>query len=247
MKIRFFAALIILHIIIAVNLSAAKKMPKNTTNIDTPTAYTLNRGVYLLSITAYDNGGIEWKSFIGLTNFFYFGISLDIQNFIGKSNIRLNIPGVVAKLKIIRGNEHFPLSISIGYDSFYLGSYGTVENSVNELDRLVYGAYLVLSHPIYLFGSTQYLSYGYRLPMQPHFVPSDSSYFVAFDVPFTKEFRAKLEIEKVFWNFSSPEDWLYNLGLRYTYMRRFSIEFNLIFQYGEIPNRVLKIIYNDRF
>jgi len=247
MKIRILVTLFILHILLAVNLSAALKMPKNTYGIDTPTAFTLNRGVYSIAITAYDNGGVEWKSFIGLTNFFYFGVSLDIQNVIGKRPIKFNIPGVVAKLKIIRGNKSFPLSISMGYDSFYLGPYGTVANEVNTLDRLVYGAYVVLSHPIYLFGSTQYLSYGYRLPMQPRFVPSDSSYFAAFDVPFTKEFRAKLEIEKVFWNFSRPQDWLYNVGLRYTYMRRFSIEFNVIFQYGEIPNRVLKIIYNDRF
>ena len=108
-------------IILCTHSVYAQYYVRNTTVIDTPTAYTIARGTYQLSFLGYDNGGVELKAFIGLHNNFFLGASLDIQNAIGKDDPDPNVPGVVGKLKFTDGWEMFPISFAIGYDSFYIG------------------------------------------------------------------------------------------------------------------------------
>ena len=47
----------------------------NSVVIDTPTAYTVERGSYHFMVLGYDNGGIEMKTFIGLHDNLYLGVS----------------------------------------------------------------------------------------------------------------------------------------------------------------------------
>ncbi len=220
---------------------------KSTTGIDTPTAFTIQRGMYQVAFLGYDNGGVELKTIIGLHDLLFLGISFDMQNAIGKGDPEPNIPGVIARLRITEGWPAFPVSIAFGYDSFYIGSIGKSENSYNELNRMVYGPYLALTNPIYLFDSEQYVSYGIRVPTQPSYVPGDTSYFLCFDVPLGEAFRVKAEAERVYYNFRRHEDWLLNFGLRYTYLEQVGIEFDLMLQNDQKPNRIIRIIYNDEF
>ncbi len=216
---------------------------RNLTNIDSPTAFTLGRGNYALSLMGYDNGGIEIKTLLGLHDMLFLGVSLDFQNAIGSETPKLNVPGVVARLKFTDGWDSWPISIAAGYDSFYIGRQGMRENSSNEVDRVIYGPYIAFTKPIYLLGGEQYVSYGFRMPTQPDYEPDESSYFLALDFPLNDMFRVKTEIERVFWDFRDGDEWLFNFGMRYTYMQRLGIEFDFLYQPGESINRILKIEY----
>ncbi len=220
---------------------------KNTSGIDTPTAYTIDRGMYQVKFLGYDSGGVELKTIIGLHNNLFLGVSLDMQNLIGKERSKPNIPGVIARLKITDGWPLLPLSIAVGYDSFYYGSLGKRENGSNELNRMIYGPYLAFTNPIYLFGGEQFASYGVRVPTQPDYVPGDTSYFLCFDIPLGESFRFKTETERVYYNFKRKEDWLLNFGLRYTYLGQLGVEFDVMLQDNESPNRIIRIIYSDEF
>ncbi|NMB63985.1 MAG: hypothetical protein GYA16_03860 [Spirochaetes bacterium] len=220
---------------------------RNTTVIDTPTAYTIARGTYQLSFLGYDNGGVELKAFIGLHNNFFLGASLDIQNAIGKDDPDPNVPGVVGKIKFTDGWEMFPISFAIGYDSFYIGEEGKTYNSKNELNQMIYGPYFVITKPIYLFNDEQHIHFGMRIPTQPEYVPEDTSYFLALDIPLGEIFIFKAEMERVYYNFDRADEWLYNVVMRYSYMQRLGIEFDVLFQKDENPNRIIRIEYINEF
>ncbi|MGQ9842900.1 MAG: hypothetical protein ACUVRK_04970 [Spirochaetota bacterium] len=220
---------------------------RNTTVIDTPTAYTIARGTYQLSFLGYDNGGVELKAFIGLHNNFFLGASLDIQSAIGKDDPNPNVPGVVGKIKFTDGWEMFPISFAIGYDSFYIGEEGRTYNNKNELNRIIYGPYFVITKPIYLFNDEQHIHFGMRIPTQPEYIPEDTSYFLALDIPLGEIFIFKAEMERVYYNFERVKEWLYNIGMRYSYLQRLGIEFDILFQKDENPNRIIRIEYINEF
>ena len=108
-------------LIIASALSVSAQT-KTTMVIDTPTAFTIARGTYQVSMLAYDEGGAELKTFIGLHDNLYLGLSVDVQHAIGRDKPEPNVPGVIARLKFTDGWPTFPISIACGYDSFYMGS-----------------------------------------------------------------------------------------------------------------------------
>ena len=220
---------------------------RNVVNIDTPTAFTVGRGNYNVSLLEYDNGGIELKTLIGLHENLFLGVSFDVQNAIGRDTPKANIPGVIARIKFTDGWESWPISIAVGYDSFFIGEQGKEENTGNPLNRMIYGPYMAITKPIYLFDDEQYLSYGLRMPTQPDFMPDDTSYYLALDFPLSSMFRFKAEIERVYWDFRDPDEWLFNMGLRYTYMDQLGIEFDFLFQNDEGCNRILRIEYHDHF
>ena len=97
--------------------------------INSPTAFTLPRAGFDVSMLAYDRGGMEFKTIVGVHDAIFIGVSLDVDHAVGKEKADANTPGVVAKLKLTDGWESFPISIALGYDSFYIGAYGKVESS----------------------------------------------------------------------------------------------------------------------
>ena len=227
--------------------SLAKAQMKSIKTIDTPTAFTIGRGSYGVSMMAYDRGGFEFSTIVGLIDMFYFGVSLDFQNVIGQEKPQLNVPGVVAKLKIMDSIFGIPFFMAIGYDSFYIAGDGLRENTPNTVDRVIFGPYLVITQPIYLLRGEQYVSYGFRLPAQPLYVPDESSYFIALDFPITEGFFLKAEIERIFWNFRDPDHWLYNFGARCVFAGKLAIEFDFLWRPRENLNRVLRIEYRGHF
>lgn len=224
---------------------------KQTVIIDTPTAFTISRGTYKLSLLEYDNGGMEFKTFLGLHDIVFLGVSFDVQNAIGKDKPSFNVPGVIARLKFTDGSEMLPIAIAAGYDSFYTGSEGReidmTEDEEDDLNRVIYGPYFVFTGSIYLFDSEQYLSAGVRTPTQPDYKPDNTSYFTSIDIPLGELFRFQFEMERVFWNFRDRGDWLYNAGIKYNYLDMIGFEIAVIMERGEKPNRVIRIEYHDEF
>ena len=235
----------------------AQSYVRNTTVIDTPTAYTITRGTYQVSVLGYDRGGVEFKTFIGLHDNLFLGISLDVQNAIGKEKTEPNVPGVVAKIKFTDGWERFPISFAVGYDSFYIGQQGRVMNNTteenqgeftdNELNRMIYGPYFVVTKPIYLLDDEQHINFGMRVPSQPNYVPGDTSYFLSLDIPMGQYIVLKAEGERVYYDFSRPSEWLFNTGLRFSYLNRLGIEFAFLFQSGEQVHRILRVDFRNEF
>ncbi len=245
-KIIFFILITVFIITCSLPLSAQYYV-RNTTVIDTPSAYTIARGTYQVSFLGYENGGVELKSFIGLHDNFFMGVSVDMQNAIGKDDIEPNVPGVIAKLKFTDGWEMFPISFAIGYDSFYIGQEGKTYNATNELNRMIYGPYAVITKPIYLFNDEQHFHFGIRVPTQPDYVPEDTSYFVSLDIPLGEYFVFKAESERIYYNFGRTDEWLYNVGMRYSYMYQLGIEFDVLLQNDEPANRIIRIEYSNEF
>jgi hypothetical protein len=234
-------------VLISNNFAFSQNSSRNNIVIDTPTAYTLNRGMYQMSFLAYDNGGIELKAIMGLHDNFYLGASFDIQDALGKKDPEAHAPGVVAKIKFTDGWERFPISLAIGYDSFYIGQEGKTYNNENKLNRMIYGPYFVVTKPIYLLDDEQHVHFGMRVPMQPDYVPEDTSYFVSFDFPIGKSLTFKTETERIYYDLSRRKEWLLNIGLKYSYLNHIGVEFDILMQKKDRGNRILRFEYNDEF
>ncbi len=220
---------------------------RNIVAIDTPSAFTIERGTYHVSMLGYEGGGIELKTLIGLHDNLYLGVSLDLQNAIGTEDPKPNIPGVIARIKLTDGWESWPISIALGYDSFFIGRQGIAGNADNDYNQMIYGPYLAVTKPIYLLGGEQYMSFGVRVPVQPYADGNDTSYYFALDIPLGSFFRVKGEVERIYWNLRDSEDWLFNFGFRYTYMDALSLELDFLYQPGETMSRIVRIEYRNRF
>lgn len=220
---------------------------KQTSVIDTPTAFTIAKGTYKVSLLEYDNGGMEFKTFLGLHDIIYLGVSLDVQSAIGRDEPEFNVPGVIAKLKFTDGHEAFPIAIAAGYDSFYTGYEGKEHNVKNDVNRVIYGPYLVFTGSIYLLDSEQYLSVGVRTPTQPDYKPDNTSYFTSLDIPMGEFFRFQFEVERVYWNFRDVGDWLFNPGIKFNYFDQVYFTFGVMFEDDEKPNRIIRFEYHGEF
>jgi hypothetical protein len=268
MRIKIFLS-VFLFLILSVSVVQAQQFQRYTTVIDTPTAFTIPRGTYQLGLLAYDSGGLELKTVVGLTDMFYMGISFDMEHAVGREEPKPNIPGVIAKFKITDGPESFPVSLALGYDSFYMGATGKVTETVttessgsvldgsgtetttktttDPLNRMIYGPYFVITKPIYILDEEQHISGGFRVPAQPEYNPDDSSYFLSVDVPLGQYFTVMAETERIYWNFSRSEQWLYNFGFRYNIFTKVGLELDFMIERDQTPNRVVRIEYMDEF
>ena len=220
---------------------------KQTLVMNTPTAFTIAKGTYKISFLEYDNGGMELKTYLGLHDILFLGVSVDVQSAIGRDKPEFNVPGVIAKIKFTNGTKKFPIAIAAGYDSFFVGYDGVRENEENELDRVIYGPYLVFTGSIYLFDSVQFISLGIRTPTQPYYTPDKTSYFTSLDIPLGGFFRFEAGVERLYWNFKKHEEWLYSVGLKFIYHENIAIEFAAIMQEHMKPNRVLRVEYHGQF
>lgn len=220
---------------------------KSINVVDTPTAFTVGRGTYLISTLFYDRGGLELKSVIGLHDNIDLGVSFDVQDLIGTETPQPNIPGVIARFQFTDHIGSFPLAIALGYDTLYLGRSGKCKDAPEKYNRVIFGPYVAATHTIYLFDNEQFISYGFRMPVQPVFEPEDTSYFLSFDVPLHYTFRIKNELERVYYDFRDPENWLVNIAARYTYMDQLSIEVGCLVRMDGTVNRVVRLEYHGEF
>ena len=244
MRLVFNFKIIVLIILLPALLFA---QGKQTVVMNTPTAFTIAKGTYKVSFLEYDNGGMEFKTYLGLHDILFLGVSFDVQSAIGRDKPEFNVPGVIAKLKFTDGWDKLPIAIAIGYDSFFVGYDGVRENNENELDRVIYGPYLVFTGSIYLFDSEQYVNVGIRTPTQPYYTPDRSSYFASLDIPLGDFFRLEGGVERLYWNFKKHEEWLYSAGLKFNYYDHIAIEMAVIMQEEMRPNRVIRIEYHGQF
>ena len=243
-KVKIFLSIQLLFFLLVKPISG---IVPNFDIIDTPTAATLPKASYHLSLWAYGNGGLLSKAIMGLTDNIFLGVSFDVENAVGSGDIGFNVPGVAARFKLTDGWKNFPLLVSVGYDFFYTGVNEKLRDpNRNPLMRNIYGSYLSFSKPVFMFGAEQHFSWGIRVPMQPDYEPNNSEFFVSFDFPMGN-IMPMIELEKVFFDKNRFDEVLINLGLRLLASDNISIEFNFFFNKNEPVNRMVVFEYMDNF
>ncbi len=214
--------------------------------IDSITAVTIPRASYDIGLTAHDNGSLQIKAILGLHDNIYIGASFNMENLIGGGIITPNIPGVIAKFKITDGWKNFPLLIAIGYDSFYIGQNGKTSSSSNPFDRIIYGPYIAVSRPIFLFGLEQHIHLGLRMPVQPNYTPEDTAFYLGFDFPIGI-FIPMFEINRIYFSNNRLNEILFNAGIKLNLAEYFSFEFNFLISLQKNTSRMLVLEYINFF
>lgn len=214
--------------------------------IDTPTAASLSRGSYSISVWGYNNGGIFTRAIMGIHDNIFLGVSFDIQNVIGSDTLIFNIPGVIARIKISDGWNNFPLLIAVGYDAFYANEKAAKTNKSWTGMRMVYGPYVALTKPIFLFKGEQHISTGVRVPVQPSFNSDDISCFLSFDFPIG-QFIPMFEIERIFFSNKRLDEVLVNAGFRFELYEDIAVELNLVMGINKPSSRILTFEYVGSF
>ncbi|MCB1145685.1 MAG: hypothetical protein KDK38_02690 [Leptospiraceae bacterium] len=229
---------------VATNISA---IVPNFDMVDTPTAVTLPKGAFNVGFWAYDSGGVMTRAFLGLHDNLYIGVLFDTENVIGDQTARMNIPGVIARVKFTDGWGNFPLLIAMGYDTFYNGRYGkTQEEGVNPFGRNIAGPYLVFTKPVFIGGAEQHFHFGIRSPLQPNYRPEDTAIFFSFDFPLGP-FVPMFEIERVYFDGSRLDQTLFNFGFKLSIVDNLSIELGIISGARLRTNRIISFEYMNRF
>ncbi|MDA3900451.1 MAG: hypothetical protein PF637_08025 [Spirochaetes bacterium] len=271
MKIRVKFLIVIISFIVTGSLSA-QQFSRYTSVVNTPTAFTIGHGTYQFGYRGYHEGGAEFKTTVGLTDILNIGVSFDLEHAIGQRKIKPHVPGVIAKLKFTDGSDSFPISIAAGYDSFYMGLTNTFKKSTttssepetwdetssddsddddqktySSYNQMIYGPYLVVTKPIYIMDEEQHFSFGVRSPVQPSYVPNDTSYFVSLDIPLGGYFAFKAEVERIYWNFSRLEQVMFNVGFRYNIFAKVGLELDIIVEKEYGVNRVVRVEYTEEF
>ncbi|HRX16600.1 MAG TPA: hypothetical protein P5123_09810, partial [Spirochaetota bacterium] len=121
------------------------------------------------------------------------------------------------------------------------------KDSFYTYNQMIYGPYLVVTKPIYILDEEQHISFGVRTPVQPEYVPNDTSYFVSLDIPLGGYFALKGEVERLYWNFSRLDQVLFNCGLRYNIFAKVGLELDIIVEKEHGVNRVVRVEYTDEF
>ena len=214
--------------------------------IDSITAVTIPRASYDIGLTAYDNGSLQIKAILGLHDNIYLGVSFDTGNLIGSGTIIPNIPGVIAKFKLTDGWDSFPLLIALGYDSFYIGDNGKTLSNPNPFDRIIYGPYVAVSRPIFLFGLEQHFHLGVRMPVQPNYIPEDTALYVGFDFPISF-FVPMFEVNRIYFSSNRLNEILFNVGIKLNLVEHFSFELNFLVDLQKNTSRVLVLEYINSF
>lgn len=162
------------------------------TLIDAPTAWTLPRGCFDLSLRVFPNGGINGATNIGLSSRFMLGISYGAEAIIAETqanwnpNIEFNI-----KLRLIDEAYYLP-AIAVGFVSQGYGSYN------DENKRYAYkskGFYVVATRSLYLYNLALGGHGGINFTMEDDDNDNEPSLFFGIDTQFNNDIAIVTEYD----------------------------------------------------
>jgi hypothetical protein len=234
-----------LSLVSTIWISSLHAILPNLETVQTQTAVTLPSRHYHLDFRMYENGGIYSRVAIGLLENFTIGLSSDIENALGQKNPRMNVPGIIAKLKFTNGFGRFPILISAGYDSFYIGALGKITDA-NSSSRMIYGPYFAITKPLFLSLGEPNLHWGIRYPIQPIEKSEDISTYIAFDFPLG-QLVPMIEIDRIYFNSTRLDEVLFGAAARYSVTPNFALEFKVVSGPKTAANRILGLQFMDTF
>jgi len=198
--------------------------------IDLASSDTLLRGHYQAYTAFYENGGVLFECAVGLFDYINLGVIADVNNVIGYNTVRPHIPGVSAKIRILKYNPGW----SIGYGNFYIGSYG------REDPRPIYGAFTSLTIPLFISDSEKKLLFSLRMPVQPDTRPRDTTLNAGVYFPITDIFELNFEVANFYFYGDVFSRIYWNWGGKMVVADVLGIELN--FKYNAGSNQIARII-----
>jgi len=194
--------------------------------IDAPTAWTLPRGSFDLSLRVFPNGGIIGATNIGLSNRFMLGISYGAEAIIANTGANWN-PKIEFNIKLRLIDEAYYLpAIAVGFVSQGYGSYN------DENERYAYkskGFYAVATRSLYLYDLSLGGHAGINFTMEDNDGDKDPSLFFGIDTQFTNdiaivaEYDLALNDDKGNNGFGRGRGYL-NLSIKWLYSENLELE-----------------------
>lgn len=222
-----FLILLIISFIWADN-SFAQQGTEQRLLIDLPTAGTLDRGSFDLTLRMFGNGGLLSGVAVGITPRFMIGLSYGGENIIGSGDINWNPqPGIQARVRLIDENFAMP-AITLGFSSQGYGPYDEILDRYANKSR---GLFAVASKN-YKFFYNLGLHGGLNLSLENDDDDEDLNLFFGADLSFNREFRFIFEYDLARndndndTRFGSGKGYL-NLGAQWSFSDRLFLQFNL--------------------
>jgi len=196
--------------------------------LNNPTAGTLPRGCFNVSMRLYGNGGMLWNTTIGLSNRFQIGVSYGAEKLVSDQNIEEN-PRIEFNTKLRLIDESYILpAIAVGFNSQGFGKF------ITEMERYTFkskGFYIVASRSLVL-GSAAFgghIGMNYSLE---HEVDNDKEppIFMGIDTRFAYNIGFSIEYEIALNDDSNPYSngrGFLNMGIKWMYSENLEFEFIL--------------------
>mgnify|MGYP001205569186 FL=1 len=230
--------------------------------ISIPSSGTLPKGAFSLETLLMNNGGIQPKFLLGVTENFTFGVSWGVQRFIGTGDFEKNkdTPEIHIKYRLYEETETMP-AVAIGMNTQGRGEF--IEKRDRYEEKAI-GVYVVLSRNWNLLGNL-----GFHIGVNKNTFEKpdiDTNLFFGFDKEINKSFSLLAE-----YNFSrnddgenNSEDFIrdnkgyLNAGLRWSATENLMLEINVndilennTYKLDEelftSNNREVKIMYYEQF
>jgi len=165
--------------------------PRNI--IDAPTAWTLPRGCFDMTLRVIPNGGIIGSTNIGLSNRFMIGISYGAENIISEEKadwyprIEFNV-----KLRLIDEAYYLP-AFSVGFIS---QGYGSYSDAYKRYDYKSKGFYGVITRSLYFYNLTLGGHIGVNYSMENEVdKEKDPAFFFGIDTQFNNDIAILAEYD----------------------------------------------------
>ena len=227
--------------------------------VDTPTAFSLNRGQIEIGGRLYASNGMMGEVNIGIYQNFFFGVSYGTTNIMGDQTPAWNgQPGMRLQFLAFQEDFYFP-NLSIGFDSQGSGQWLGDRFAVKSK-----GFYLVMSKNYYVsegqFGTLGFhWGVNYCVTEKDDYSGDDNmNMFVGFDKSIVPNVNLLCEYDFA-WNDNSknaPDDvkkkgnGYLNLGLRWSFDDTLHLEFDMkdiLKNTGETLGREVRVIYTTSF
>ncbi len=139
----------VVTIIISIVSLVFSQTPQSLAIVDAPTAGTLDRGSFMTSLYAYNDGGLLGNLSVGISDRIMFGISYGGTNLIGTGPVNWN-PQISVNVRYRALDETTALpAISIGYDGQGRGAY---QDSLKRYLEKSKGVYIAASKSFSFLG-----------------------------------------------------------------------------------------------
>ncbi len=193
--------------------------------MDTPTAGTLDRGMYEIGMRLFPGGGLLLSADVGLGGRFLIGVSYGGKNIIGRGEIRwYPQPGVHARLRVVDENLILP-AVTLGFHSQGYGSYLDSFNRYEVKSR----GFFVAASKHYRAGFLLGLHGGLNYSLEREDGDEDVDAFVGASLSLSPQFELLGEYDFA-WNDNEPGSvgrgrGFLNLGCRWWAGQQISIDF----------------------
>ncbi|MEK6646283.1 MAG: hypothetical protein AABY84_06395 [Candidatus Firestonebacteria bacterium] len=234
----------ILSLVLIVGLFPAMSWASDVYSLDTvdmPTANTMLKGMYNFTLKIYEGGGIATKGWVSFANSFMVGASFNLENVVGRGEVKGREPKLIARLRFINESAGLP-AFSLGYEP---QGYGVFDEAIGEYSSKPIGLYVVASKTISFFEGLQYsVGAGNRNVFKDFQASKNLDIFLGGSLSLTNELALLAEYDDIF-----KDTNIFNFGVRFAFSSNLTLEldFKNLTKGIQENTRTLRIHYTDSF